>query len=111
MTADVLDTFLSTDGSRRGLDRIEAFGSVEVYLDGSLGTAETARLLNGQSILILQDEAGLAEVVDTATGRSRRGRTLTYDLAGDRILTETERGGRTWITLDPESKDAPTVEP
>ena len=111
LTNHHLDTFLKRVGPQRDLDRIEASGSVEVHWGGSLGTAETAQLFNSQSILILQDPAGLAEVVDSSTGRSMRGRTLTYDLAGDRMLTESERGGRTWITLDPESKDAPSVEP
>ena len=40
-----------------------------------------------------------------------RGRTLTFDLAGDRILTESARGGRTWITLKPEAKEVQPVEP
>lgn len=111
LTADLLDTFLRRIGPRRDVERIEATGSVEVQWGGSTATAQTAHLLNDESVLILQDDDGLAEVVDNATGRSLRGRTLTYDLAGDRILTESERGGRTWITLDPESKDAPSVEP
>ena len=111
LTADLLDTFLRSDGPRRDVERIEATGSVEVQWGGSTATAQTAHLLNDESVLILQDDDGLALVVDNATGRSLRGRTLTYDLAGDRILTESERGGRTWITLDPESKDAPSVEP
>ena len=62
-------------------------------------------------MLILKDEEKLAEVVDTATGRTLRGQTLTFDLARDRILTESARGGRTWITLKPDSKDAQSVEP
>jgi lipopolysaccharide export system protein LptA len=75
------------------------------------GTAESAEYLSGQGLLILQDKNGLAEVVDVTTGRTMRGRTLTFDLAGDRILTESP-GGRTWITLTPdESKDVPSVEP
>ncbi|HET6278153.1 MAG TPA: LptA/OstA family protein [Candidatus Polarisedimenticolia bacterium] len=111
LSADLLDTFMSSVGSRRDVERIEASGSVQVQWGGSTATAQTAQLLNDESILILRDDDGLAQVVDNATGRSLRGRTLTYDLAGDRILTESERGGRTWITLDPESKDAPSVEP
>ena len=111
LTADALDTFLRRDGPRRGVERIEASGSVEVQWGGRTATARTVRLLNDESVLILQDDEGLAQVVDNATGRSLRGRTLTYDLASDRILTESERGGRTWITLDPESKDAPSIEP
>jgi len=111
LTADILDTYLRSDGKRRDVERIEASGSVEVQWGGSTATAQTAQLLNDESVLILHDDDGLALVVDNATGRSMRGRTLTYDLAGDRILTESERGGRTWITLEPESKDAPSVEP
>ena len=87
-----------------------ANGSVAVKRSGSYGTARSAEYLADQDLLILRDEEGLAQVVDVATGRTMRGRTLTFDLASDRILTESD-GGRTWITLTPESKDVPSVEP
>jgi len=111
LTSDAMDATLSAPGDRgRELQRVEATGSVAVKRAGSYGTARSAEYLSDENLLILRDEAGLAEVVDIPTGRTMRGRTLTFDLAGDRILTESA-GGRTWITLTPEGKDVPSVEP
>lgn len=111
LTADAMDVSLAERDGERRLLRIEARGSVAVKRGGSFGTARSAEYLAEENLLVLNDEEGLAEVVDAASGRVMRGRTLTFDLAGDRILTETARGGRTWITLQPEPKDAQPVEP
>jgi LPS export ABC transporter protein LptC len=111
LTADTMDAYFKETGGRRDLDRVLASGSVAMKRGGSFGTARQAVFQSDGNLLVLEDEEGLAEVVDAATGRSMRGRKLTYDMAGDRILTESENGGRTWITLAPESKDAPSVEP
>jgi len=111
LTADAMDAYqVERDGARE-LDRIEAYGSVAIKRDQSFGTAKTAVYHAADDMLILKDEEKLAEVVDTATGRTLRGQTLTFDLARDRILTESAHGGRTWITLKPEPKDAQSVEP
>src|SRR6266571_4762200 len=110
LTSDAMDGYLQESDGRRDLQRVVATGSVAVKRAGSYGTARSAEYLADQDLLILKDEGGLAEVVDVPTGRTMRGRTLTFDLAGDRILTESE-GGRTWITLTPERKDVPSVEP
>ncbi|MFQ5876100.1 MAG: LPS export ABC transporter periplasmic protein LptC [Acidobacteriota bacterium] len=110
LTADAMDAYLMEEGGRRVLERIVATGSVAVKQGESFGTARRAEYLSREEVLILQDEEGLAEVVDAATGRTMRGRTLTFDLAGDRILTESATG-RTRITLTPEGKDIPSVEP
>ena len=111
LTADAMDAYLLEREGGRTLDRIEARGSVAIKKAQSFGTARSALYQAGQDMLVLEDEEGLAEVVDAATGRTLRGRTLTFDLAGDRILTESERGGRTWITLKPEAKEVQPVEP
>jgi LPS export ABC transporter protein LptC len=111
MTADTMDAYLKEKDGRRDLDRVEANGSVALKRDSGFGTGHEAEYRAEENLLVLKDPDGLAEVVDAATGRTLRGRTLTFDLAGDRILTESERGGRTWITLKPESKDVQPVEP
>jgi LPS export ABC transporter protein LptC len=111
LTADAMDVYLKSREGRRDLDRIEASGSVAMKRGGSFGTARQAEYLGDEDLLILKDDEGLAEVVDAPTGRTMRGRTLTFDLAGDRILAESARGGRTWITLKPETKEVQSVEP
>jgi len=111
LTADAMDAYLMDRAGARELDRIVASGSVAVKRDQAFGTARTAEYRAADDLLVLQDGEGLAEVVDAATGRTLRGKTLTFDLAGDRILTESARGARTWITLKPEAKDVQSVEP
>ncbi len=111
LTADAMDAYLKEKDGRRDLDRVEATGSVALKRDSGFGTGHEAEYRADENLLVLKDPDGLAEVVDAATGRTLRGRTLTFDLAGDRILTESERGGRTWITVKPESKDVQPVEP
>jgi LPS export ABC transporter protein LptC/lipopolysaccharide transport protein LptA len=111
LTSDVMEAFHVERDGRRDLDRVVASGSVSIKRADSYGSARLAEYRADEEILVLTDEAGLAEVVDTASGRTMRGRTLTFDLAGDRILTEPASGGRTWITLKPESKDVSSVEP
>jgi lipopolysaccharide transport protein LptA len=111
LTADAMDAYLVERAGSRELDRIEAAGHVAVKRDQAFGTSRTAEYQAATDVLVLQDGEGLAEVVDTATGRTLRGKTLTFDLAGDRILTESARGARTWITLKPEVKDVQSVEP
>jgi len=111
LTSDAMDAYLKDRSGVRELDRIEAEGSVAVKRAQAFGTARSAEYRQDDDTLILRDESGLATVVDSATGRTLRGRTLTFDLTGDRILTETAQGARTWITLKPEAKDVQSVEP
>ena len=111
MTSDEMTVRLKEVNHRREVDRIDAVGSVSVKREGSLATAMTAELQNDTHLLILRDDHGLAEVVDEATGRSMRGRELTYDLTADRILTESVEGARTWITLTPDTKDGLPLDP
>ncbi|HEU4401793.1 MAG TPA: LPS export ABC transporter periplasmic protein LptC [Candidatus Polarisedimenticolia bacterium] len=111
LTADAMDASLKEREGQRDLDRIEAHGSVAVKRGDAFGTGHEAEYQAEGQILILKDPDGLAEVVDRATGRTLKRRTLTFDLAGDRVLTETGSGGRTWITLKPAAKEVQPVEP
>jgi LPS export ABC transporter protein LptC len=111
LTADAMDVILRDTGRRRELDRILARGSVSAKHEGIFATASAAEYQSDKQIMILRDAQGLAEVIDSTTGRSMRGKELTYDLSGDRVLTEAGQGARTWITLTPEGKEGPRVEP
>lgn len=110
LTAETMDVTLKESGKRRDIDRIVAKGSVSARHEGSYATAAEAEYLAAQQLLVLRDAQGLAEVVD-GTGRAMRGRELTYDLAGDRVSTESGPGGRTWITVTPDAKGPARVEP
>jgi lipopolysaccharide transport protein LptA len=111
LTADTMDVTLKESAKRRDVDRIVAKGSVSARHEGSYATATEAEYLAAQQLLVLRDAQGLAEVVDGATGRAMRGRELTYDLAGNRVSTESGPGGRTWITVTPDAKGPARVEP
>ncbi|HUD72527.1 MAG TPA: LptA/OstA family protein [Dongiaceae bacterium] len=111
LTADTMDVTLKEAAKRRDIDRIVAKGSVSARHEGSYATATEAEYLAAQQLLVLRDAQGLAEVVDGATGRAMRGRELTYDLAGNRVSTESGPGGRTWITVTPDAKGPARVEP
>jgi lipopolysaccharide export system protein LptA len=106
-----MDVILRDTGKRRELDRILAHGSVSARHEGTFATATEAEYRNDEQIMILRDDQGLAEIVDAATKRSMRGRELTYDLNANRVLTESGEGGRAWITVTPEGKEGPHVEP
>jgi lipopolysaccharide export system protein LptA len=111
ITADVMDVYFRKAERKREIDRVLARGAVSARHQGTYATATEGEYLADRQLLVLRDLQGLAEVVDGATGRSMRGRELTYDLAGDRVLTETGPGGRTWITVTPDSKEAPRLDP
>jgi LPS export ABC transporter protein LptC/lipopolysaccharide transport protein LptA len=75
------------------------------------GSADRLTYFPDQELTELQQDAGLAEVVDHTNGRTIKGKTLRFDLKGNRVLTESSSGGRTWITLNPKDKENPGLEP
>ncbi len=75
------------------------------------GTADRLIYFPEQALVELQQDAGLAEVVDLTSGRTLKGKSLKFDLQGNRVLTESSDGGRTWITLNPKDKENPGLEP
>ncbi len=105
LTAEAMDAVLEEIGGRRSLSRIEARGSVAARQGSSYGTARLAEYRRHEDVLVLKDDEGLAEVIDAATGRSMRGRALTFNLTEETILGETAGGGRTWITLRPDDRE------
>lgn len=107
VTADSLVVVMASDGG--AAESMRATGGVEMKDSGRLGRgdrldvdmrASTLKLTGTGREAIVQDESGQQVV---------RGRSLTMDRAGDRILVESELGGRTWITLKPRQKGAPGV--
>ena len=102
LAADAMDATFKAEGGRRDLDRVIATGSVHARHEGATATAQSAEFQSGGKVLVLRDDQGLAEVIEPGTGRSMRGRELTYDMVADRVLTESEPGGRVWIALRPD---------
>ena len=96
---------------RRRVARLLAEGSVRFTHLANSGTGDRLIYTPGDGLAEMQQDAGLAEVVDRTNGRILRGRTLTFDTKRNRVLTETMEGGRTWITLSPKDKDGRGLEP
>ena len=95
---------------RRRVTRILSEGGVHFTHLANTGTSDRLVYFPDQDLVEMQTDAGLAEVVDRASGRTLKGKTLQFDLKGNRVLTERSDGGRTWITLDPKKKDTPGLE-
>ncbi len=97
-------------GGRRTIARVQAEGSVRFNHLANSGTADRLLYFPDRETAEMQQDAGLAEVIDQTNGRILRGKTLTFDLKGNRVLTETKEGGRTWITLNSKNKDTRGLE-
>ena len=98
-----------SEGRRRVL-RVLAEGTARFSHLTNSGAADRLVYYPEQELVEMQQDAGLAEVVDRSTGRMLRGKTLQFDLKGNRVLTESSDGGRTWITLNPKEKENPDLE-
>jgi len=90
-------------------ERMEATGQVEVRESGRVGSGDRLFVDLKADTLKLTGTGREAVVQDQASQQVVRGLALTMDRQGDRILVESELGGRTWITLKPRQKGAPGV--
>jgi len=95
---------------RRRVTRVLADGMVRFTHLPNSGTSDHLVYTPDDGMVEMRQDAGLAEVVDHTNGRILRGKTLTFDTKGNRVLTETIEGGRTWITLNPKDKDTRALE-
>ncbi|MGH9867631.1 MAG: LptA/OstA family protein [Candidatus Polarisedimenticolia bacterium] len=89
--------------------RIDALQDVEVRERGRVGRGDRLEVDLRMDTLKLSGSGREAVVQDELNQQVVRGSSLTMDRAGDRILVESELGGRTWITLKPRQKGAPAV--
>ncbi len=96
---------------RRRIRQVLAEGHARFSHLTNSGAADRLTYFPEQELAELQQDAGLAEVADLTSGRTIKGKTLKFDLKGNRVLTESSDGGRTWITLNPKDKETPGLEP
>jgi lipopolysaccharide export system protein LptA len=106
VAAEKVTVFLAPEGG--SAERMEAEGAVEVRDAGRVGRGDHLQLDLKADTLVLKGAGREATIQDEAARQVVRGRTLTMDRSGDRILVESEQGGRTWITLPPRQKGAPS---
>ncbi len=95
------------DSQGRSAERLEATGQVEVSEHGRTGRGDRLVVEMDAGTMTLSGSGRQASVQDEAGQQVVRGRSLTIDRAGDRILVESEVGGRTWINFKPRQKGAP----
>jgi LPS export ABC transporter protein LptC len=110
--AERMDATVAEPGAApRRITQVLATGDVRFEHLANTGVADRLLYTPGTEVAEMQRDGGLAEVVDRTNGRVLRGRTLTFDLRGNRVLTETTGGGRTWITLSSKERERPRPEP
>ena len=107
LSSETMTVTLSEDGSEA--ERMQAAGKVEMRDAGRLGRGDTIVIELKKNTMTLSGKGREATVQDEAGQQVVRGSSLTMDRAGDRILVESELGGRTWITLKPRQKGAPSL--
>ncbi len=108
-TADSMMVWL--DSSGHSAQRMEAAGSVEMRDQGRIGKGDKLVVDVAADTLTLSGSGREASVQDESGQQVVRGVSLTMDKSGDRILVESEVGGRTWINLKPRQKGAPALAP
>ncbi|HEY3175735.1 MAG TPA: LptA/OstA family protein [Candidatus Polarisedimenticolia bacterium] len=109
VTSDSMIVTLSADGG--GAELMEAAGNVALSDSGRTGNGDRLIADPKADTLKLIGSGREASVQDSTGQQVVRGLALTMDRSGDRILVESEVGGRTWITLKPRQKGAPGVGP
>ncbi|HET6374066.1 MAG TPA: LptA/OstA family protein, partial [Candidatus Polarisedimenticolia bacterium] len=102
LTAD--DLTVTMEPSGKSAEMIEATGSVEMRDRGRNGTGDKLVVHIKENTILLTGIGREARIQDESSQQVVRGSSLTLDRTGDRILVESEMGGRTWITLKPRQK-------
>jgi len=100
---------VTLDTERRSATLVETTDKVEVRDGGRVGHGDKLVADLKANTLKLSGSGREASVQDETGQQFVRGSSLTIDRTGDRILVESEQGGRTWITLKPRQKGAPVV--
>ncbi len=107
VTSDALSVVLEEGGG--GADSLQAEGRVEFREPGRVGRGDRLFVDFGPDTIRLTGSSREATVQDEAGQQVVRGQSLTMERASDRILVESELGGRTWILLKARQKGAPSV--
>ncbi len=107
LSADTVVVVLAPGGGQA--ERMEADGSVEMRDQGRVGSGDRLVVDLLKDTVTLSGRGREASVQDVSSQQVVRGNALTIDRSSDRILVESELGGRTWITLKPRQKGAPVA--
>ena len=96
--SDSLEIRAGEDGSARDL---LAKGGVKLTQATRLGTCDELSADIPSQKYVLRGRGRVATIQDKPSQQVAKGTVLTFEGSTDRILVESETGGRTWITLAP----------
>lgn len=88
-------------GEGGGIQSVDAEGNVSFQQGTRTGSGDTLTARLGDERFVLTGRGRLAIIQDQSSQQVVKGSVLTYEGATDRILVESESGGRTWVTLKP----------
>ena len=91
--------------SGEGIREILASGSVRFMKGTRSGDGDVLTAFLREERFILAGRGRLATIQDQSSQQVVKGAVLTYEGSADRILVESETGGRTWITLKPRASE------
>ncbi len=94
-------TLTAKGGSGEGFRELTAEGSVRLQQGTRVGDCDLLVSDLTEKRVKMYGRGRLASIQDQSTQQVVKGAVLTYEEATDRILVESESGGRTWITLNP----------
>lgn len=94
-------TLTAKGESGKGFRELTAEGKVRLHQGTRVGDCDLLVSDLLEKRVKMYGRGSLATIQDQSTQQIVKGAVLTYEEATDRILVESESGGRTWITLNP----------
>src|SRR5262249_37809667 len=98
-------TLVARGAGSEGIREIEAAGKVTFQQGTRTGEGNLLTVSLLDKSYTPSGRGRVVTVQDQSSQQLVRGVVLTYDGAADRILVESETGGRTWITLKPRAAE------
>jgi len=94
-----------------GIHEMVAEGGVRFQQGTRAGEGDVLVASLREDRFVLSGRGRLATIQDQSSQQVVKGTVLTYEGGADRILVESETGGRTWITLRPRSGEGKKSDP
>ncbi|MBI3451047.1 MAG: hypothetical protein HY049_19310 [Acidobacteria bacterium] len=105
------DSLVAKIGEGEGITELDATGKVRFQDGARVGDGDHLVVSLKEKRYVLSGRGRLVSIQDPSNQQFVRGVVLTYEGAADRILVESETGGRTWVTLKPRGSEGKKVGP
>jgi lipopolysaccharide transport protein LptA/LPS export ABC transporter protein LptC len=99
------ESILARGAGGGGIQELEATGKVKFQEGTKNGEGDLLTVDLKDDRYVLSGRGRIVTIQDQSSQQFVKGVVLTYQGAADRILVESETGGRTWITLKPRAKE------